>query len=166
MCRCSDWRSGTWVPTWWPPSCTRPEQAPKFDRAESPNPIVGVYRTQDGRFVMLMMLESDRYWADFCRHIERPELIDDPRFEDAAARYKNRRECVGVLDEVFAARPFAEWRDRLATLEGVWAPMQTVREVHDDPQSVANGYLPIGRVRRGRRVHARRQPRAVRRDLT
>ena len=87
------------------------KQAPKFDRAESPNPIVGVYRTQDGRFIMLMMLESDRYWADFCRHIERPELIDDPRFEDAAARYENRRECVGVLDEVFASRPFAEWRD-------------------------------------------------------
>ena len=117
-------------------------QAPKFDRAESPNPIVGVYRTQDGRFIMLMMLESDRYWADFCRHVERPELIDDPRFKDAAARYENRRECVGVLDEVFASRPFAEWRARLSTLEGVWAPMQTVREVHDDPQSVANGYLP------------------------
>ena len=60
---------------------------------------------------MLMMLESDRYWADFCRHIERPELIDDPRFADAAARYQNRRECVGVLDEVFASRPFAEWCD-------------------------------------------------------
>jgi crotonobetainyl-CoA:carnitine CoA-transferase CaiB-like acyl-CoA transferase len=90
-----------------------------------------------------MMLESDRYWADFCRHVERPELIDDPRFKDAAARYENRRACVGVLDEVFASRPFAEWRSRLSTLEGVWAPMQTVREVHDDPQSVANGYLPV-----------------------
>jgi crotonobetainyl-CoA:carnitine CoA-transferase CaiB-like acyl-CoA transferase len=117
-------------------------KAPRFDRAESPNPIVGVYRTQDGRFISLMMLESDRYWADFCRHIERPELIDDPRFKDAATRYENRRACIGVLDEVFASRPFAEWRSRLSTLEGVWAPMQTVREVHDDPQAVANGYLP------------------------
>ena len=116
--------------------------ARSFDRAAAPNPIVGVYRTQDGRFIMLMMLESDRYWADFCRHIERPELIDDTRFKDAAARYENRRECIGLLDEVLASRPFAEWCSRFSTLEGVWAPMQTVREVHDDPQSVANGYLP------------------------
>jgi crotonobetainyl-CoA:carnitine CoA-transferase CaiB-like acyl-CoA transferase len=103
---------------------------------------VGAYRTRDDRFIMLMMLESDRYWADFCRHIDRPELIDDPRFTDARARFENRSACVGLLDEVFAARPFAEWVAKLATLEGVWAPMQTVREVHDDPQSVANGYLP------------------------
>lgn len=117
-------------------------QTPRFGRAESPNPIVGVYRTQDGRFISLMMLESDRYWADFCRHIERPELIDDPLFVDAAARYENRRECVRLLDEVFASRPLDEWRALLSTLTGVWAPMQTAREVHDDPQSIANGYLP------------------------
>ena len=123
--------------------------APKFDRAESPNPIVGVYRTQEGRFIMLMMLESDRYWADFCRHIDRPELIDDARFADAASRYQNRRECIGVLDEVFALRPFAEWCEKLSTLEGVWAPMQTVREVHDDPQALANGYLPTVRSSEG-----------------
>ena len=34
-----------------------------------------------------------------------------------------------------------EWREHLRTLEGVWAPVQTPREVHDDPQAIANGYL-------------------------
>jgi crotonobetainyl-CoA:carnitine CoA-transferase CaiB-like acyl-CoA transferase len=29
----------------------------------------------------------------------------------------------------------------LQTLQGVWAPLQTPLEVHDDPQVVANGYL-------------------------
>ena len=27
-------------------------------------------------------------------------------------------------------------------MEGVWAPVQNARELHDDPQVVANGYLP------------------------
>jgi crotonobetainyl-CoA:carnitine CoA-transferase CaiB-like acyl-CoA transferase len=115
---------------------------PTFNRSESPNPIVGYYRTKDGRFISLMMLESDRYWTDFCRHIERPDLIDDARFADAGARFQNRRECIALLDEVFASRTYAEWCQRFSTLEGVWAPMQTAREVHDDPQVVANGYLP------------------------
>ena len=39
---------------------------PKFDRSSSPNPLVGNYRTSDGRFITLMMLQSDRFWPDFC----------------------------------------------------------------------------------------------------
>jgi len=47
-----------------------------------------------------------------------------------------------VLDEIFAQHPLAEWRARLADAEGVWAPMQTARELPDDAQAAANGYLP------------------------
>ncbi|HMC04655.1 MAG TPA: CoA transferase, partial [Actinomycetota bacterium] len=76
------------------------------------------------------------------QHIGRPELIDDPRFADAATRFENRAECVRLLDETFASHTLAEWRERLATVAGVWAPVQTAREVHDDPQVAANGYIP------------------------
>src|SRR5271165_5465904 len=73
---------------------------PKFSRSSSPNPLVGNYRTSDGRFITLMMLQSDRFWADFCEHIGRPDLITDPRFVDGAARYTNGKECVAIIDEV------------------------------------------------------------------
>jgi crotonobetainyl-CoA:carnitine CoA-transferase CaiB-like acyl-CoA transferase len=115
---------------------------PSFNRGSSPNPLVNVYKTKDGRFLTIIMLEADKYWPDLCRHIERPELIDDPRFVDAATRFENRAECVRLLDEAFSARTLDEWRERLATLAGVWAPVQTARELHDDPQVAANGYLP------------------------
>src|SRR5262249_3744624 len=58
-----------------------------------------------------------------------------------AARFQHRAECVRELDAVFARRTLAEWRERLATVEGVWAPMQSARELPDDPQVRANGYL-------------------------
>jgi crotonobetainyl-CoA:carnitine CoA-transferase CaiB-like acyl-CoA transferase len=114
---------------------------PKFDRSSSPNPLVGSYRTSDGRFITLMMLQSDRFWPDFCTHIGRPDLIDDPRFVDGAARYTNGKECVAIIDEVFASRTYEEWKQALATLEGVWAPVQLPSELVDDPQVGANGYL-------------------------
>jgi len=114
----------------------------QFSRDQLPNPIVNNYRTKDDRFISLMMLESDRYWADFCRHAGRPEWIDDPRFVDAAARFENRKECIHLLDELFASRTLAEWREALATAAGVWAVAQTAREIHSDVQAVANGYLP------------------------
>jgi len=49
---------------------------------------------------------------------------------------------VRALDAIFAERPLAEWRAALAPAEGVWAPMQSARELPDDPQAISNGYLP------------------------
>jgi crotonobetainyl-CoA:carnitine CoA-transferase CaiB-like acyl-CoA transferase len=114
---------------------------PKFDRSSSPNPLVGTYRTSDDRFITLMMLQSDRFWPDFCEHIGRVDLLTDPRFIDGAARYTNAKECVAVIDEVFASKTFEEWKQALATLSGVWAPGQMASELVDDVQVKANGYL-------------------------
>ena len=115
---------------------------PKFGRSASPNPLVGAYKTSDGRFITLMMLQSDRYWAEFCTCIGRPDMIDDPRFVDGGARFANREECVKTIDEVFASRTYVEWKDALAKLSGAWSPVQQANELVDDPQVSANGYLP------------------------
>lgn len=114
---------------------------PKFDHASSPNPLVGSYRTKDDRFVSLMLLQGDRFWPELCEHIARPDLLDDPRFADGGARFANCRELVATLDEVFAGRTLAEWTKALATMTGVWAPVQRAAELVDDPQVQANGYL-------------------------
>jgi crotonobetainyl-CoA:carnitine CoA-transferase CaiB-like acyl-CoA transferase len=115
---------------------------PKFDRSSAPNPIVNSYRTKDGRWLFLNMLQPDRFWPDLCRRLGRPDLLDDPRFKDGVSRFQNRVACVRELDGIFAERTLDEWRAALADAEGVWAPMQTAAELHDDPQALANGYLP------------------------
>ena len=119
------------------------KEMPIFDRSEAPNPIVNSYKTKDGRWVFLNMLQPDRFWADFCRCIGRNDMITDDRFKDGMSRFQNRKACVAELDRTFAARTLAEWRTALADAEGVWAPMQSAREVHDDPQAKANDYLPV-----------------------
>jgi len=114
---------------------------PKFDRTKSPNPLVGFYKTKDGRFVTFMLLQSDRFWPEFCEHIGHPELIADERFVDGAARYTNCVELIALLDEIFASRTYAEWCEALQTMTGVWAPVQMPSEMVNDPQVQANGYL-------------------------
>ena len=115
---------------------------PRFTRQQAPNPVGNSYKTKDGRWLLLMMLQADKHWPDFCRHIDRPDMIGDERFASFGARFQNREACIAILDEIFATRSLAEWREKFATLEGPWAPMQTAEEIHADPQSVANGYLP------------------------
>lgn len=111
------------------------------DRTRTPNPLVGNYRTSDGRFLSLVMLESDRYWADLVQHLGAPELAEDPRFVDSRARAEHGPECVRALDELFARKTFEEWKAVLADAKGVWAPVQTAAEVLVDPQALANGYV-------------------------
>lgn len=119
---------------------------PAFTRTSAPNPIVNSYRTKDGRWLFLNMLQPDRFWADFCRHVDRPDLIDDERFKGGLERFQNREACVAELDRVFASRTLAEWCERLQTMEGVWAPMQSAKEASTDVQARDNGYvLPVDR---------------------
>jgi crotonobetainyl-CoA:carnitine CoA-transferase CaiB-like acyl-CoA transferase len=117
------------------------DDLPQSQHPEMMNPLTNFYRTKDGRYLTLIMLEGDKYWAPVCEAIGRPELIDEPRFSSFAARSDNRGACIALLDEIFLSRTLDEWHD---VLDGVaiWAPIRTAREVHDDPQALANGYLP------------------------
>lgn len=118
---------------------TPPPPAP--DRYETWNPLSQSYRTRDGRFVTLVMIDADRHWADLCERLGAPELATDPRFVDLEARRRNCRACVELLDERFAQRDLDEWCQALEGASGVWAPVRTPAEVHLDPQVQANGYL-------------------------
>jgi crotonobetainyl-CoA:carnitine CoA-transferase CaiB-like acyl-CoA transferase len=114
---------------------------PEFDRDAIANPLVGFYPTADGRFISLMLFQDQRYWPDLCEHLGRPDLIDDLRFATSAARYENRRALIALLRDLFRAASLDQWRERLGTLKGVWSPVQTPLEVHEDQQAIANGYL-------------------------
>lgn len=105
------------------------------------NPLVGVYRTKDGRHIQLVFLQPDRYWPEFCRLIGREDLSEDPRFADIQVRRENGAACVAALDEEFAKRNYVEWKELLSHLDAPWAPVQSVRELLDDPQVEANGYI-------------------------
>jgi crotonobetainyl-CoA:carnitine CoA-transferase CaiB-like acyl-CoA transferase len=106
-----------------------------------PNPLTANYKCADGRFLALCFLQPDRYWPDLCRAIDRPDLAADPRFADIRTRAQHTAECIDALEAVFATRTLAQWRDRFADEQFPWEPFQSVTEVADDRQVVANGYI-------------------------
>jgi crotonobetainyl-CoA:carnitine CoA-transferase CaiB-like acyl-CoA transferase len=105
------------------------------------NPLVGTYRTSDGRYVSLVMLQAFAYWPDFCVHIERPELAKDPRFDSVQNLAKNALQAVEIIREVIAKKSLGEWTRQFQTLRGQWAPVQNTLEVAADPQVRAMGYI-------------------------
>ena len=105
------------------------------------NPLVGVYATSDGRYISFVMMQPTKFWADVCRHIDRPELADDARFATAEQIAANTAEAVEILSKVIATRTLPEWSERFATLAGPWAPVQDTLQAAADPQVRANEYL-------------------------
>jgi crotonobetainyl-CoA:carnitine CoA-transferase CaiB-like acyl-CoA transferase len=117
------------------------EPKPASGRGPLVNPLVGVYRTKDGRHVQLVFLQPDRYWPEFCRVIERPDLFEDQRFADMASRREHAEALMAALDQEFAKHTLSEWKEVLSRLDAPWSPMQSVSELLDDVQVEANGYI-------------------------
>jgi crotonobetainyl-CoA:carnitine CoA-transferase CaiB-like acyl-CoA transferase len=105
------------------------------------NPLAGDYLTADGRWINISFLQPGRYWRDFCGHIDRADLADDPRFDTAERLMANAKEAAEIIRGELAGRTFAEWVEIFRTLEGQWAPVQNTIEAGQDEQLRANGYI-------------------------
>jgi crotonobetainyl-CoA:carnitine CoA-transferase CaiB-like acyl-CoA transferase len=116
-------------------------EAPRTGAVGSANPLSALYRTADGRYLSLVMLQPTRYWAEVCHHVGRPELAHDPRFATIEGIQAHATEAAEALREAIGAQPLSYWTTRLATLSGPWAPVQDTLQVGDDPQVRGNGYL-------------------------
>src|ERR1700744_1431160 len=117
------------------------ERAPRYNPSEAPNALVNSYKTADGRFVFVVMLQTDKFWPKLVTAFGKPELIDDPRFPDHAARMNNNREAVAELQALFASKTYDEVTEILNSTSGAWAPAQRPIDVLSDPQIVANEYV-------------------------
>jgi crotonobetainyl-CoA:carnitine CoA-transferase CaiB-like acyl-CoA transferase len=105
------------------------------------NPLVNRYKTKDHRWIQLVFLQPDKFWAGFCERIGLPELADDPRFVPSHNLIANAAEACAIVGERFAAHDLDHWRAALADEPGVWAPLATPKEALNDPQTEPNGYV-------------------------
>ena len=112
-------------------------QAP---RTEAADPANNIYRTKDGRWLVLCLL-YDEWWPDLARKLHREEWLTDPRYVDPPARAANNVALIAELDAIFATRTLSEWEGELATLEGVWSPLKSPAEVIVDVQALENGFV-------------------------
>jgi crotonobetainyl-CoA:carnitine CoA-transferase CaiB-like acyl-CoA transferase len=106
------------------------------------NPLVGAYRTADDRWLLLNMMDSDRYWRPFCAALGRDDLVQRVSYADARSRSANVAALQGVIADALGARPLSYWQPRLDQHGCVWAAMASPTEVLRDRQVAENGYLP------------------------
>jgi crotonobetainyl-CoA:carnitine CoA-transferase CaiB-like acyl-CoA transferase len=116
---------------------------PKVERrTQAPgNPLTGAYRTSDGRFVQLSMLQPTRYWPEFCRLMGLDEYAEDPRFDSLAAMAEHADLAYGIVHDAIAKLSFSECKAVLSRGTGQWAPVQDAWEMAHDEALTANGRI-------------------------
>ena len=115
---------------------------PRQPRACAVNPLWNHYRCADDKWLSLGMLQPDRYWADLCRVLGRPELGADARFADIRVRAANAGDCVAALDQIFATQPRDHWvRTLRAGGAFIFTIVNSVDDLPDDPQVQINQYV-------------------------
>src|SRR3989441_2954265 len=98
----------------------------------TPNPLVGDYVCQDGKVIVLMMLQGERFWPHFAETIGRLDLLE--RYPTPAARQEKRQEVAEELAGPFPPRARGEWAHILRRSECIWAPLQSPLDLPQDPQ--------------------------------
>ncbi len=120
---------------------TTRQEPRRTPRRSAMNPLLNTYQAGDGLWFMLVMAAPDAYWPRVCAAMGRPEMEHDPRFATIKDRTANATELVALLDQAFATAPRDEWGRRFDAQTLIWAPVQRMLDVIEDPQSAANGYF-------------------------
>jgi crotonobetainyl-CoA:carnitine CoA-transferase CaiB-like acyl-CoA transferase len=93
------------------------------------------FPTLDGWIVVAAPKQN--LWRSLCQAIDRPDLADDPRFADFAARDRHRDVLVPLLNDLFRDRPSAEWLRRLTAAGVPCGPVNDVESALADRQVLA-----------------------------
>lgn len=102
------------------------------------NPFLGHFKTSDDRVISLFIMVPGPYIRDTFEHLGVPEAADDPRFADALSLMANSEAASQIITDAISAKPFAYWCEKLQTMRGQWAAVQTLLDLGEDPQALAN----------------------------
>lgn len=136
-------RAGAWTNAW---DLTRSAADGRPSRSKgregTHNPLVESFRCADDRWVQLALANPVRAWPALCDAIERPDMVESPKFATPTLRRKNAAELVAILGDEIASRFTGQQLvDALAARGEASALILHSNEVVTDEQVLAAGVL-------------------------
>ncbi len=91
----------------------------------------GRYPVKDGYIVLA--LHVGNFWRNFCRAVDRPELIEQPEFRTTADRHENRAILEPLVIDILGAKTMAAWHEIFDAGDVPHAPVYSVGEALHQP---------------------------------
>ena len=99
----------------------------------------GAFVCADG--TLNIAANRDAQWQALARHLDRDDLLADPRFATREERKANRDALRVELERDLAAKPAREWARELAAIGVPAGPVLSVGEALDHPQTAARDMI-------------------------
>ncbi|XP_059058985.1 succinate--hydroxymethylglutarate CoA-transferase [Achroia grisella] len=97
------------------------------------------FKTKDGD--MVLGTGSNAQFADFCKRINKEELIQDARFKDNSARVQNRDAIIKIISDVIKTKTRKEWSKIFSDASFPNGPVNTMKDVFEDEHVKAIGLV-------------------------
>ncbi|MBI4706105.1 MAG: CoA transferase [Deltaproteobacteria bacterium] len=84
---------------------------------------------------------NQKLWVSFCRAVDRPEWLDDPRFASNPKRVENRGVLLPLVAELIAEKTCDEWMEVLVQAAVPCGPVNNMERLFSDPQVLHRGMV-------------------------
>jgi len=105
-----------------------------------PIPVYRLFEAADGKY-LFVACGNTTFWGKFAIAIERPELVGDPRFENApwGIAQEHWQPLKDIIEPIIRTRPRDEWLSILRESDVPCAPVMSRQEFIEHPQTRALG---------------------------
>ena len=97
------------------------------------------FTASDGNF--MMAANNEDQFSRLCEVVGEPDLPQNSKFQDNAARVKNRNELEKILNNQFIKFPKTHWIEVLQSAGLTVSPINTLKEVFEDEQAKARNSI-------------------------
>ena len=105
---------------------------PRPHRDEWFNALSNHYLCKCGRWFILALVNEMRQIDSFIKAIDRPDILEDPRFKTMPDRKANAQALTKILDEVFLQKTWEEWQEILEAHSITFGVVRQMRDVSSD----------------------------------
>ncbi len=99
------------------------------------------YECADGDWIFLSLGKIPGTQQKFFEMMGYPDLLKDPRFDTPEKRYENREEYIECFRKGIRSKPSSYWLDFAKEYDMPLVRMAHFKDVSEDPQAWANGFL-------------------------
>ena len=98
---------------------------------------------------IIVQASGQALWQDFCRAINREDLIEDERFKTREDRMEHTRELLEIIEPILASKSAVEWIEIFRQYEVPTGPVNDTKTVWEDEHVQERG-LKVTMEREGR----------------
>ena len=117
------------------------QHMPTLNRESVTNFMYNIYRCKGGAWLRISNPQPARYWKPFVEALGIERILEDPTIPGAQDGTVQSPELMKLIEDTFASKTFEEWDAIFRRYGFIYARIQTIDELPDDPQVIANDYI-------------------------